>query len=115
MPGIHSQNNLATWLVKHSTISFRPKIFPSNFYLRHVKVQGRYQILLLLNTIFHESKGILSMNSLNLMYSIAFTLDYKTTLSSTYTLYLYLVSHYEISYCCKLCWIEYYFSHSCCV
>lgn len=76
-----------------------------------MRLQGRYQIRLLQNTIhFYERKGILSMNSLNLTYSIAFRLDYKTILSFICILYLYLILHFEISYCCKLCWIVLFFS-----
>ena len=49
------------------------------------------------------------MNTLNPTYFMVFRLDYKTTLSSIYILYLSLSSHYKISYCYKLCWIEYDF------
>lgn len=53
------------------------------------------------------------MNSSNLTYSIAFGLDYKTTLSSIYILYLYLILHFEISHCCRLRRTEYYFFQGC--
>lgn len=52
MPRTHPQNDLAAWLIRHSPISLIPQTFPSNCYLRHMRVQGRYQILLLQNTIF---------------------------------------------------------------
>lgn len=48
------------------------------------------------------------MNSLNPTYSMAFMLDYKTMQSPFYIFYLYLISNYEISYCCKLCWLDYF-------